>query len=116
MTPYRATRKPMKGEEQEALIDILDAALWYTPQMRLRVANLIIDAGFARRVPNKVTRLQLWSFFIETVLLVVCAVMVQGVPGLGFVYGATVSLALGGALTWVSGLIINAGIEKGTIK
>lgn len=116
MIPYQPENKPMRGEEQETLMDILAFQEWGTYGDRLRTANTIIAEGFARRTPRKLTRLQLWSYFIETVLLSVCAVMVHDVPGLGFVYGATVALALGGALTWVSGLIINAGIDKGALK
>lgn len=114
--PYRPDTTPMHGEEQEALMDILSFQGWGTYGDRLRTANTIIAEGFARRVPRKVTRLQLWSFFIETVLLIVCACIVREVPGLGFVYGVLVVLAIGGALTWVSGLIINAGIDKGALK
>jgi hypothetical protein len=115
MIPYVPTTKPMRGEEQEALIAIFDAAHTYTPGVRLNMANRIIAAGFARRVPKKVTRFQLWSYFIETVLLGVCAHMVFG-HGLMFVYGALCALTAGSALTWVGGLIINAGIDKGAIK
>ena len=116
MIPYQPDTKPMTGEEQKALMDILAFQEWGTYGDRLRTANTIIAEGFARRTPRKLTRLQLWSYFIETVLLIVCAVMVHGVPGLGFVYGALMALSIGSLLTWVSGLIINAGIDKGALK
>jgi len=114
MIPYQPTTTPMTGEEQEALVDILEAeAIWNTRSDRLRIANSIIRAGFRRTVPCKVTGLQLWSYFIETVLLAFCAAAVSPIPGLGFAYGALVALTIGSALTFLSGLIINARIKKG---
>lgn len=112
MTPYVPTTQPMKGEEQEALIEIFEQAHWYTPTHRLRLANEILAAGFHRTVPQKVTRTQLWSYAIETVILTYCAIVVFA-PGLMFVFGMLCAAAAGSALSFVGGLIINHGIEKG---
>jgi hypothetical protein len=109
--PYQPDTQFMRGEEQEALVAIFNEAYTYTPGVRLNLANRIIAAGFHRTAPRKVTRTQLWSYFLETVLLGICAHTVFG-AGLMLVYGALVALTLGSLLTWVGGLIINAGIDK----
>jgi hypothetical protein len=115
MIPYVPETTPMTGEEQEALIRIFEEAHWYTPTHRLRLANDIIRAGFRRRVPKKVSRFQLWSYAIETILVAYCAAVVFG-TGEFFVYGALCSLTLGTLLTFIDALIINHGIKTGAIK
>ena len=115
MIPYRPETKPMTGEEQETLMGILAFQGWGTYADRLSTANTILAEGFARRIPAKVTRLQLWSYFMEAVLLAYCTGVVYG-TGRWFVYGALVALTLGSLLTWIGGLIINHGIDKGAAQ
>lgn len=115
MIPYLPTTKPMKGEEQEALMGILNRTVWNTPSDRLRVANQIIAAGFARTVPQKVSKTQLWSYAIETILLAYCA-MVVFETGRMFVFGALCAAAAGSLFTYAGALLINNGIKKGSIK
>ena len=110
--PYIPTTQPMKGEEQETLIGILSMASWNTPGDRLRIANTILRAGFHRSIPRKVTKAQLWTYLIEAVLLAICAHAVYG-TGQPFTWGILVALTTGSALTFIAGLIINAGIQKG---
>lgn len=112
MIPYASTTSPMKGEEQVELISILALASWNTPSDRLRLANRIIHAGFARRAPKKVTRLQLWSYAIEAILVAYCAAVVFG-TGEFFVFGALCALAVGNLLTFIGALVINHGIKSG---
>lgn len=111
MFPYIPTTKPMKGEEQEALVAIFEDSHWYTPTHRLRLANDIIAAGFSRRLPQKVSKGQIWSYFFETIALAYCAVVVFD-TGRMFVYGLLCALALGSLLTFIGALVINAGIDK----
>jgi heme/copper-type cytochrome/quinol oxidase subunit 3 len=115
MIPYIPTTKPMTGVEQEALVRIFDEAHTYTPGVRLTLANRIIEAGFARRIPAMVTRFQLWSYFIETCLLALSTYVI-GPAEHPFIFGALAALTAGSALTWVSGLIINYGIKTGALK
>lgn len=112
MIPYIPETRPMTGEDQEALTAIFREYGWYSPGHHLNLANRIIKAGFARRVPKKVTRVQLWSYAIETILLAVCALMVAD-TGQGFVYGALVALMLGSGATYFGGILINQAIKKG---
>jgi len=116
MIPYVPETTPMTGEDQEALIGILQyEAIWNTPSDRLRLANRIIRAGFRRRVPQKVSRTQLWSYAIETILLAYCAALVFD-TGEFFVYGALCALTIGSLLTFIGGLTINHGIKTGAVK
>lgn len=105
----------MKGEEQEALVDIFEQAHWYTPTHRLRLANDILAAGFHRTVPKKVSRGQLWSYFLETIGLAYAAFVVCGLDR-PFVYGLLVAFAIGSLLTFIGGLCINHEIETGVRK
>ena len=111
MIPYRPETSPMRGDEQETLAGILEDNNATSPYSRLRAANAILNAGFARRVPVRVTRLQLWRYFMESVLLAYCTGVVYG-TGRMFVYGALMALTIGALLTWIGGLIINASIDK----
>ena len=114
MIPYISTTKPMTGEEQELLSRILERGNWNTPGDRLRLANAIIRAGFHRTVPRKVTKVQLWSYAIETALLLVCAVLLADTDQL-FVWGVLTALTFGSAATFGGALVINHGIKKGTL-
>lgn len=111
--PYLPTTSPMTGEEQNALMDILESeAIWNTRGDRLRIANSILAEGFRRTLPRKVTKAQLWTYLIEAVLLGICAHAVYG-TGQPFIGGALCALTAGSALTFIFALIINAGIKNG---
>jgi hypothetical protein len=111
----------MKGEEQEAIVGILEerevrmASRGTTPLTKLAVANLILDAGFHRTLPRKVSKGQLWTYAIETTLLAMCASMVFG-HGLPFVYGALCALMVASAATFGGALVINHNIKNGARK
>lgn len=109
--PYRQNGRTTRVEDKLDLIDILR----FFPGLNLfhasELATLIVDAGFTRPKVNKVTKLQMWSYFFETFFLGLCAWMVMPVPGLGFVFGALVALTIGGLITLLSGFIINHGIK-----
>ena len=113
--PYLPTTQPMRGEEQNALMDILGFQGWGSREDRLRTANTILAEGFARTLPRKVTKAQLWTYFIEAVLLGICAHVVHG-TGEMFVYGILVALTAGSAITFTCGLIINHAIKIGFRK
>jgi len=115
MIPYIPTEQPMTGEEQEALVSIFEQAHWYTPSHRLRLANDIIKAGFRRTRPRKVTKLQLWSYASETILLVLASLALFGHDE-PFLFGGLTALAFGTFLTFIGGLVINHEIKTGARK
>lgn len=111
--PYIAKGRTTRYEDRCDLEDIVNFFPVPTAHQRHTMVQLILDAGFTRPQVAKVTKFQLFSYFWETVLLAFCTSAVYGI-GLDFVYGALCVLTIGSALTFVSGLIINAGIQKGT--
>jgi len=110
--PYIPYTTPERGEDEHALLDILETDHWYTTAHRLRVVKLILDAGFRRTAVRKVTRAQLWMYFIETALLALCAYTI-GYEEHPFIFGILCALVAGSAATFTSGLIINYAIKKG---
>ena len=113
--PYLPYTTPTTGEDQDALIDILCLAVWNTPSDRLRLANQIIKAGFRRRTVQKVTKAQLWTYFIETVLLALCVYTI-GFTEHPFIYGILCALTGGSAASFGGGLVINHAVKKGYYK
>ena len=114
--PYIPAGRTTRYEDRCDLMDILGFFPIPTLHQASQLSTLILDAGFTRPRVARVTKAQLWSYFIETILLAFCAAQVSAIQGLGFTFGALVALAAGTALTFICALIINARIQKGTIK
>jgi len=114
-TPYLSQGRTTRYEDRCDLEDIVNFFPVPTMHQRRQLVTLILDAGFTRPRTARVTRLQLWSYFIETVLLLACAMLVAD-TGQPFVWGALTALTVGSTLTFLGGLVINHGIKKGFRK
>lgn len=82
-----------------------------TPANRALIVTSLVAAGFAKKRPRKVSKLQLWSYGIETALLAL-ATFNTSTHDHPFIYGALVALTFGSLTTFLGGFIINHQIKR----
>lgn len=114
MIPYVPTTTTGYIKDRQDLWEIVTMKQLASPKDEELLVERIISAGFTRPAPRKVSRLQLWSYGLETAALIYIASVGHGLSA--FPWGLLVGLASGSALTFIGGLVINHGINTEAVK